>query len=453
MLTVGLLNVSMFRSSSMSALRCDGMSRRSALQIGHLAGLGITMPTLLAGRPASAGPARNCILIWLDGGPSHLETFDLKPAAPQEVRGPLEAVSTSVTGVSISECLPQLAKSMHQMSVIRSMTSPLGEHNLGTHYLLTGYRPTPALTYPSFQSVIGSQRPATGKVLPNYIAVPQYRVGGASYDGHGFLPAQYGPFSVGGDPAKNGFQVQDLGTGLSRERLERRKAFAERFDSGNPAPGSDDEQEIRRRAFKLVTSPEARQAFDLEQESVQTRNRYGRKTIGQSCLLARRLVERGVSFVTVNSRGWDTHNDLKVRLKDGFAGAQNPVGLLPSLDLAASALIGDLSERGLLDETLVLIMGEFGRTPKLNTRGGRDHWPRAFSVALAGGGIQPGRIIGSTDATGESPVDDPVTPADLVSTIYTLMGVDPATELQTSTGRPIRVSPESAEVVQQIISG
>ncbi len=437
----------------MSVLRCDGMSRRSALQVGHLTGLGITMPTLLASRPGSHGPAKNCILIWLDGGPSHLETFDLKPDAPQEVRGPLAAVSTSVSGVGISECLPQLAKTMHQMSVIRSMTSPLGEHNLGTHYLLTGYRPTPVLTYPSFQAVVGSQRPVIGKTLPDFIAIPQYRVGGASYDGHGFLPTQYGPFSVGGDPGKSGFQVQDLGTTLSKERLDRRKAFAKRFDSGNPTQGSVDEQEIRRRAFELVTSPQARQAFDLEQESVQTRNRYGRKTIGQSCLLARRLVERGVSFVTVNNRGWDTHNDLKVRLKDGFAGSQKPVGLLPSLDLAASALISDLSERGLLDETLVLIMGEFGRTPKLNTLGGRDHWPRAFSVALAGGGIQPGRVVGSTDATGESPVDNPVTPADLVRTIYTLMGVDPATELQTSSGRPIRVSPESASLIEQIISG
>ena len=437
----------------MTLLCCDGMSRRSALLIGQLAGLGMTMESVPSASPARQANARNCILIWLDGGPSHLETFDLKPDAPREVRGPLDAISTSVSGVSISECLPRLAQSMKRMSIIRSMTSPLGEHNLGTHYLLTGYRPTPVLTYPSFQAVVGSQRVKVGQTLPDFIAVPQYRVGGARYDGHGFLPSQFGPFSVGGDPGRPEFRVQDIGTNLSSTRLNRRRTFARRFEELNASGTGNSEQEIRKRAFDLVTAPEARMAFELGQESDQTRNRYGRKTIGQSCLLARRLVERGVSLVTVNNRGWDTHKDLKVRLKDGFAGAQNPVGLLPSLDLAASALIDDLEDRGLLEETLVVIMGEFGRTPKLNTRGGRDHWPRVFSVALAGGGIQPGRIVGSSDATGESPADYPVTPADLIRTIYTLMGIDPAMELKTATGRPIRVSPESARLVQQIISG
>ncbi|MCA9069769.1 MAG: DUF1501 domain-containing protein, partial [Planctomycetaceae bacterium] len=193
-------------------------------------------------------------------------------------------------------------------------------------------------------------------------------------------------------------------------------------------------------AFRLMMSPQAKQAFDLDKESASIRQKYGRKTIGQSCLLARRLIERGVPFVTVNNRGWDTHQDLVTRLKDGYTGAKTPVGLIPSLDTALGALLEDLTTRGLLDETLVLVMGEFGRTPKLNTNGGRDHWPRVFSVLMAGGGVKGGQVFGASDRVGESPAKQPVTPADLACTIYTLLGIDPELEFQTSDGRPIRVN-------------
>lgn len=439
-------------------VRCDGLSRRGILQVGTLAGLGLGLPQF--SQPASADSqnrrsARNCILIWLDGGPSHLETFDLKPDAPTEVRGPLDAVSTSVPGVSISECFPEMAKRMTDLAVVRSMTSPLGEHNLGTHYLLTGYRPTPVLNYPSFHAVASYQSGPSQSVLPNNIAIPEYRVGGARYGGNGFLPREYGPFSVGGDPAKKDFHVRDLNIteGLTLDRISRRRRFAEqlaRWNSSDTAKAGLSASADR--AFRMVSSSSATSAFRLEEESAATRKRYGSKSIGQSCLLARRLVERGVRFITVNNRGWDTHENLYTRLKEGYTGAKTGVGLIPSLDLALSALLDDLKRTSLLEETLVLVMGEFGRTPKLNTAGGRDHWPRVFSVALAGGGVRGGQVIGSSDAVGESPKDQPVTPADLVCTIYTLLGFDPATELKTSDGRPVRLSADDAEPVAQLLS-
>lgn len=436
-------------------------SRRGVLQIGQIIGLGAMTPTLLPslrGAPvpppvSAAGRAKSCVLVWLDGGPSHLETFDLKPNAPQEVRGPLSPISTAVAGISIGECLPETARLMNDIAVIRSMTSPLGEHNLGTHYMLSGFQPTPALEYPSFSTVGNFCSAAADQLLPNHVAVPNNRVGGAAYRGIGYLPAQYGAFSVGGDPARDNFRVQNLtvADGLTLDRVERRRAFARQLAGW--AAGDDPSVTAEfDRAFRMVTSPQAAAAFSLEQESTTTRGRYGPKTIGQSCLLARRLIERGVNFVTVNNRGWDTHQDLTTRLKDGFRGSTNPIGLIPSLDRAVSALIEDLKDRGLLDETLVVVMGEFGRTPKLNTRGGRDHWPRVFSVMLAGGGVVGGQVVGASDAVGESPADRPVTPSDLVATIYTLLGIDPQLELTSPDNRPIRLTPAGAQVVTELTS-
>lgn len=439
--------------------RCDGLSRREALRLGQLAGLGVGLSHLAA--PVAAHQdrvpvARNCILIWLDGGPSHLETFDPKPAASAEVRGPLSAISTTIAGVSISECMPQLAQRMNDLAVIRSMTSPLGEHNLGTHYLLTGYRPTPVLDYPSFHTVAAHQLRAPDSILPQNIAIPEYRVGGAKYGGHGFLPREFGPFSVGGDPAQPDFAVRDLSLAadLSLDRIARRKRFAEqlaRWHSASPDAALT-ARPMLDRAFRMVTSPDAVSAFQLEQESPETRRRYGPKTAGQSCLLARRLIERGVRFVTVNQRGWDTHDDLYTRLKEGYTGAKTGVGLIPTLDTAVSALLDDLKASGLLSETLIVIMGEFGRTPKINTQGGRDHWPRVFSIAVAGGGVRGGQVIGASDDVGESPADRPVTPADLMCTIYTLLGLNPATELQTDTGRPVRLVADDAQVIEELLA-
>ncbi len=453
--------------------------RREVLTIGSLTALGIALwpgvgrtvlsnKTVAAEKPSSRPPAKRCVLIWLDGGPSHLETLDPKPEASREVRGPLESIQTSVPGVSLTECLPGVAERLSRFAIIRSMTSPLGEHNFGTHYLLTGYRPTPVLEYPSFSCAAAFVRNAKS-ALPSQIAVPDFRVGGGRFSGNGFLDPGVAPFSVGSDPAKRDFAVRNLAppAGLDSVRLERRREFLNQFDefrrqadAASVGRSSEDDAAIGEtasstgsleQAWELTSSPQFRAAFDLEQERPEVRNRYGRRTVGQSCLLARRLLEGGVPFVTVNHRGWDTHADLYTRLKEGFTGAKTPVGLIPTLDQAVSALTDDLADRGLLDETLIVIMGEFGRTPKLNTQCGRDHWPRVFSVALAGGGIAGGQVIGASDRNGESPADRPVTPGDLTATIYSRLGIDHGRVIHTTDRRPVRLTPEGAQSLVELL--
>lgn len=420
------------------------LARRDFLQVGGLAAMGLGLASCYT-RSAVASPsarAKSCILIWLDGGPSHLETFDPKPEANREVRGPFGSIATTVPGVHISELMPRTAAVMQHSVIIRSMTSPLGEHNFGTHYLLTGFKPTPALNYPAIGSVVSHLHRQQGDI-PSHVAIPDMRVGGGKFVVPGYLPKSVAPFEVGGDPAKPDFRVRDLEMfpGIVDERLEQRRRYLEQLNrvqhAVEHAPPSDPAFE---QAYRLMTSPSAKRAFDLSSENQDTRRRYGDRSIGQCCLLARRLVEAGVPFVTVNNRGWDTHNDLVTRLKDGYTGAKTPVGLVPCLDLAFSALISDLQQRGLLDDTLVVAMGEFGRTPKLNTQAGRDHWPRVFSVILAGAGIPGGQVIGASDSMGESPIERPVTPADLSATIYQLLGIDPKHTLQTSDGRPVQIS-------------
>ncbi|HXG10021.1 MAG TPA: DUF1501 domain-containing protein [Gemmataceae bacterium] len=434
--------------------RCDGPTRRDMLRVGSLTALGLTLPDWFrlraAAREKPAGRAKSCILLWLDGGPSHLETFDLKPDAPSEVRGPFRPIATNVPGIQICELLPNTARMADKIAIVRSVTSPLGEHGLANHYLLTGYKPSPVLEYPSYGAVLAHVRGGQ-HTLPPYIAVPDYR----PTAGSGFLGAAYRPFAVGGDPAKPDFRVRDLDfyPGVTNGRMERRREFVsqlERFQRAVEAdpPTSDPAFE---QAYRLVTSPEAKQAFDLAQEKPAVRARYGPRTVGQSCLLARRLVERGVAFVNVNNAGWDTHESLVLRLKEGYAGAKISVGLIPTFDLAFAALVGDLSERGLLNETLVIAMGEFGRTPKLNSRGGRDHWPRVFSVVLAGGGVKGGQVIGGSDRVGESPSDRPVTPADLAHTIYTLLGVDPSREIYTADGRPVQIN-QGGQTIRELLA-
>ncbi|MFK8112893.1 MAG: DUF1501 domain-containing protein [Rubripirellula sp.] len=440
--------------------RCDGFQRRDLMRVGGLTALGLQLSDFFQLQRAMAATglptakAKACILIWLDGGPSHLETFDPKPESPAEVRGPLETIATKIPGVRFSECLPKTAAMADKLTIIRSMTSPLGEHNFGTHYMMTGYKPTPVLQYPTFGAVLAHSR-RQSNVLPPHIAVPDFRVGGSKLSGAGYLPAATRPFSVGGNPSKPDFKVRDLDSypGLSLTRSDRRRHFVAALDDFNR--GTDASKVMSadpdlERAYNLIASEEAKQAFDLLDEPSDVRRNYGSKTIGQSCLLARRLVERGVPFVTVNDRGWDTHENLYTRLKDGYTGAKAPVGLIPSLDLAFSGLVQDLEQRGMLEETLVVVMGEFGRTPKLNSRGGRDHWPRVFSVAMAGGGVPGGQVIGSSDSVGEGPRDRPVTPSDLSATIYSLLGIDPKRELHTSDGRPVRVAPFESQVIAEI---
>lgn len=433
--------------------RCDGVFRRDFLHVGGLTALGLGLSDWMNLRRAGAADlsvkAKSCILIWLDGGPSHLETFDLKPQAPQEVRGPFTPIATKVPGIEISEYLSQTANVMDRIALIRSMTSTLGEHNFGSHYLLTGYKPTPALVYPAVSSVVTHLSDHHG-ALPANVALQRPN----PMSGRGYLGEGTSPLVVLGDPSKPDFQVQDLAppSGMTVARLLERKSIRQAVDSlargieQGQSPTSDPAYE---QAFRLIASPQARAAFDLHHEPQATRNRYGRHSLGQSCLMARRLIEAGTRFVTVTDRGWDTHEELVLRLKEGYTGGS--VGKIPKLDVAYSALIDDLSQRGLLDSTLVILMGEFGRTPKLNPRGGRDHWPRAFSVALAGGGVKGGCVVGQSDAHGERPAERPVTPADLARTIYHLLGVDPAMELHTDDGRPVQIN-RDGELIGELLA-
>lgn len=458
-------------------IRCDGIDRREVIRIGGLTALGLGLgnfaklrhaAAVSASRPPASAKtrsvtnsrdsgrakqtAKSCILVWLDGGPSHIETFDPKPLAPSEVRGPFAAISTAVPGVELSELMPGLASRMKDLAIVRSMTSSLGEYNFGTHYLQTGFKPSAALEYPSFHAVSASIFDQIS-ALPANIAVPNFSVGGSSFSGNGFLDSQFAPFSIGADPAKPSFKVKDLDLyrGISLARMKHRNDLVNQLDRLNGFAEADAASSLQQ-AFRMVNSKQAREAFDVAAEPEAVRNRYGRRTVGQSCLLARRLVERGVPFVTVNHKGWDTHTDLTTRLKDGFTGAQKPVGLVPSLDLAVSALIDDLKDRSMLDETLVVVMGEFGRTPKLNSAGGRDHWPRAFSVVMAGGGIVGGQVVGASDSVGESPKLRPTSPGDLVATIYSLLGIDPALELKTTDGRPVRITSHDSKVISELLS-
>lgn len=423
-------------------IRCDGMGRRDLLKVGLLTGWGLGLSQYFArlavAQPLQPATAKACILVWLDGGPSHLETFDLKPDAPSEVKGPFRPIATNVPGIEYCELLAETAKLADKLTILRSVTSPLGEHGLANQYLLTGYEPTPSLVYPSFGSAM-THLQQQNAALPSYVAIP--RAGSA---GAGFLGSTCEPFATQGDPAKQDFRVPDIDffSGVDAQRITRRRSFLAQLDQiqaefERSAPSGDP---AFAQAYRLVTSNEAKSAFDLSQEPQDVRARYGPRTFGQSCLLARRLVERGVPFVTINYSGWDTHADLVLQLKSGYSGADPGVGLIPTFDLGFSALLGDLSERGLLEQTLVVAMGEFGRTPKLNSQGGRDHWPRVFSVAMAGGGVRGGQIIGSSDRMGESPRDQPITPKDLAFSAYTLLGLHPQTELRTPDGRPVQLN-------------
>ena len=418
-----------------------------------------------------APKAKSCIMIWLDGGASHLDTFDPKPGAPSEIRGPFDSVATKLPGIRISEHLPRTAKLMDKLALIRSVTSPFGVHNFAVQYLMTGYKPTPALDYPTMASVVAHMQTDKG-VLPSNITIPDLISRDGATIGNGFLPSGTKHFSLGSDPGKANYQVRDLDfyQGLDLPRLHRRRTIVNALNDygilkSTTESSTDPDLE---RAYNLIASAEDRAAFDISKEPEKVRERYtfdpranlpasrtgpssGGNNIGQQCLLARRLVERGVPFVTVNNTGWDNHLNLATYANrvPGFPGTASH-SLIPGLDKALSALIGDLSDRGMLDETLVLVMTDFGRTPKINSTGGRDHWPNCFSIAMAGGGVQGGQVIGESDALGEFVKDRPITPGDLTATIYTLLGIDPGHELHTSEGRPIRLAPQDSKVITEL---
>lgn len=438
---------------------CPGPSRRALLRAGMLGagGMALGLEDLfrLQAQAAGAGKAKpakvkNCILIWLAGGPSHIDTFDPKPDAPADYRGEFKAIDTTVPGLRISEVFPKLATVMDRVTLVRSVTSPEADHDRAAHHLLTGYRPSPALVYPSYGSVVAKTREAKRGALPDHVAVPD----APPFSSSGYLTPAYDPFAVLGDPNSPGFRVRDLTPPdrLTLTRLKRRRDMVRSLDgyardvSETPLTSSRDQ--FTEQAYALLTSSSAQAAFNLGNEPDAVRDRYGRNEFGQSCLLARRLIESGVSFVTVNDGGrnrlgWDTHQQNFPTIKNTLA---------PPLDQGLSALLTDLQDRGLLDNTLVLMMGEFGRTPKINRMAGRDHHGRANCALLAGAGIPRGLVLGRTDPKADSPVEKPVTPADLAATLYLALGIDPDLKFDSPDGRPIRLV-DNAKPPRELTAG
>ncbi len=423
---------------------CEGATRRDLLSVGALSALGLSLPGILRmeqAQAATGAPAteKNCILLFMNGGPSHIDTWDPKPDAPAEFRGEFDAISTNVDGIQISEHLPQLARVADRMAIVRSLTSPEGSHERACHYMLTGYRVLPTLEYPGYGSVVQKEKGFRGS-LPPYIAIPQTLRGG----GGGYLGTVSQPFSCGDPGAAGSFNVRDVTIPVGEERMRSRAELLRKqdasFRTNDPDKTLGALDEFYQRAYDLVTSPEAKRAFNLSQEPDAVKSRYGKTSLGMGCLLARRLIEAGSRFVTISHPGWDTHGQNFKNLRDR---------LLPPLDMAMSGLIQDLTDRGMLENTLVLWMGEFGRTPKINKTAGRDHYPRCQSVVFAGGGVRGGQVVGKSDATASLPAERPVAPEDMAATIYQLLGIDGTRTFQTSTGRPIRVV-ERGQVVREI---
>lgn len=429
---------------------CEGTPRRDFLKLGASALFGLGLVDLVAARAKAATAARaagkaspsavNTILIWLDGGPSHFESFDPKPDAPSDVRGELKPIPTAVPGVYFSEAIPKLAKAADKFTVIRSVCHKDPNHGGGNHYMMTG-SPTPVPVgcgafvtfHPSYGSVVSWKR-GIKNGLPPYVSMPEMSRSG----GPNFLGAQHAPFVIKGSPNSKEFKVRDVvlpaeitsGRELSRQQLRRsldRLARITDAAAEDPAVGFDGNYQ---QAMSLVTSKEAQAAFDLSREPDAVRDAYGRNDFGQRLLLARRLTEVGVPFVVCHSGGWDHHT----KVFQAFKGPQ--VG---SLDQGIAALINDLDSRGMLDNTMVFCLGEFGRTPKVNKVAGRDHWPHAMSILAAGAGIPRGYVLGATDAKGYYAADNVHSPEDFAATLYTKMGIDPTEHLHTNTGRPVQL--------------
>jgi hypothetical protein len=450
------------------------LSRRRLLQAGSLGCLGLNLAHLFAAedvratRPGKAPASKRieaCILLYYYGGPSHLDTWDLKPNAPREVSGEFRPIATRVPGIQVGEHLPRCARLMDRLAIIRSLHHPMRNHNAAAVESLCGRHPLKGdlelladdpNCFPCYGATLSYLTPGHRDV-PIHVALPHVMYNVVQLPGQtaGFLGAAYQPFQVTRDPNAPDFQVGELGlpADLPPARLEDRRSLLNLVDAqirrADRRAGRGAMTVYQQRAFDLLRSQTVRRAFDLSRETPAGRERYGRHTLGQSLLLARRLVEAGVRFVNVNDKiangqtaNWDSHENNFGRLKND---------LLPPADQAFSALIEDLDARGLLATTLVIALAEFGRTPQINPHAGRDHWPDCFSAVLAGGGVKGGRVYGSSDRIGAFPASDPVTPGDLAATLFWRFGLDLATEIRDLTGRPYRLA--DGEPVQDLFVG
>ena len=449
----------MFAFGGKTAQLCQGVTRREWLRAGGISSLGLMLPDLLrAERGASRltegsfGRARSCIFCFLFGAPAHQDVWDLKPDAAPEVRGPFDPIATNVTGTQVSEHIPHTAQMADRFALIRSVTHLDSTHTVAMHYMQTGVRHRRPQTNPTnlpddtpcFGAVINRLDPS-GTALP--AAISLNAPGNEIPSGHifpgffaGYLGHRYDPMFVRDDPTLPDFRPLPVTRTLSRQRLYEREALLGQLDKIRRRLDLNravrDTEKFQQRAISLLSAPQAAHAFDLRREKVALRQRYGMTPFGQGCLLARRLVEAGTRLVTVNwardyqarvADHWDSHADNFVKHKEQ---------LMPAFDLGYSALLEDLQQRGLLDETLVVVLGEFGRTPKINTKAGRDHWPGCFSIQLAGAGIHGGLVYGESDSTAAYPARDPVTPEQVAATIYHLLGVPRDTPFEDLSGQP-----------------
>lgn len=440
------------------------LSRRNILRAGAAGIAGLNLPTVLKADDAGLtklAKAKHVIFLQQFGGPSHIDTFDMKPNAPDGIRGEFKPIQTATPGVSITEHLPKFSQVVGQFAQIRSVHHRIKNHNSATYYSLTGHAPpvddirlrdTQEL-YPAYGSTVARFRPVDDPAVPTSVAYPYVLRDGSVTPGQSasFLGKAYDPFFVGGDPNRASFRLPELSLpeSMPLARLDDRRGLLRMIDrQGDLARWSETARGIDAfydRALTMLAAPKVKRAFDLSEEPARLRDAYGRTTYGQGCLLARRLVEAGVRFVTVyysdriggkGSGGWDTHGDNFNQLRDR---------LLPVTDNAVPTLITDLAARGLLDETLVVWMGEFGRSPRvMNTaqfgKDGRDHWPQCYTVLMAGGGVTPGAVHGSSDKIGAFPASDPVTPDDIAATMFWALGIDPATEFYDTLNRPLRIA-------------
>jgi hypothetical protein len=428
---------------------CDGMKRRDMLRAGALTVGGLTLSNYLRMAEAGqlqAGRAERAIFVELPGGPSHMDTFDLKPNAPDEFRGSFNPISTNVPGIQISEHLPKLASCADKFAILRGVSHTLAAHRLGREYVNTGSKPIPALEYPSYGSVLSKERP-TAKDIPSQVAVPR------ASQGAGFLGIRYAALETNSTPAfGRPFSVRgiSLSGGIGIDEVKRRQSLLKKLDRRFAELEKNDQlldglDRFGDQAYSMITSPKAREAFDISKEPESFARQFGEDAFGQSCLLALRLVESGVRLVSVQLGGWDTHQDNFTKLKTTN---------LPKLDEGLSGLLNGLQQRGLLESTAVFVTGEFGRTPKINQRsaeGGRDHYPRCMFMLMAGGAVRGGQVIGESDDTASGPRHEGISPDDVAASFYHNLGIDPTLEYDSTTGRPITLV-RDGNIVQQLFS-